>query len=235
MPPKRSKQQQHRVTKRSRQARSKTGPPAESRSATTTSEADSPVYFWRVSGQAGYLSQWYPCAFRDDKDPSIIYPTAEHYMMYQKAVLFSDPDVGAQILATPDPREVKALGRKVANFSEAVWNARREAIVRRGNLLKFTRPVDPEDGWWMVRVGGEESGESVSIRELLLRTGDREIVEASPLDRIWGIGFGPDKAESMRKRWGLNLLGKALMAVREELRKEAKGQEGGVPESGRDK
>lgn len=157
-------------------------------------------------------------------------------MMYQKAVLFSDPDVGAEILATPDPRGVKALGRKVSNFSEDVWKAHREEIVRRGNLLKFTRPVDPEDGWWMVRVdGGEggEGGESASIRELLLRTGDREIVEASPMDRIWGIGFGAAKAESMRKRWGLNLLGKALMAVREELRKEAEGKER-VSQSGMD-
>ncbi|KAL2174699.1 uncharacterized protein P884DRAFT_208233 [Thermothelomyces heterothallicus CBS 202.75] len=233
MPPKRSKPQ-HQKTKRIRVARPETGPPAESQSPTAKSEADSPVYFWRMSDPAGYLSQWYPCAFSDDKDPSITYPTAEHYMMHQKAVLFSDLEVGAEILATLDPREVKALGRKVSNFSDAVWNARREEIVRRGNLLKFTRPVDPEDGWWMVQVDGEggEGGESVSIRELLLRTGDREIVEASPLDRIWGIGFSAAKAESMRKRWGLNLLGKALMAVREELRKEAKGQEG-APKSGK--
>ncbi|KAL2155124.1 hypothetical protein VTH82DRAFT_3800 [Thermothelomyces myriococcoides] len=236
MPPKRSKQQQHRSTKRSKMARLDTSPSAGQESSAARSEADSPVYFWRVSDSAGYLSQWYPCAFRDDKDLSIIYPTAEHYMMYQKAVLFSDPDVGAEILATPDPRGVKALGRKVSNFSEDVWKANREEIVRRGNLLKFTRPVDPEDGWWMVRVdGGEggEGGESASIRELLLRTGDREIVEASPMDRIWGIGFGAAKAESMRKRWGLNLLGKALMAVREELRKEAEGKER-VSQSGMD-
>ncbi|KAK4251223.1 hypothetical protein C7999DRAFT_10993 [Corynascus novoguineensis] len=235
MPPKRSKPR-HRVSEVSRAPK---GPPK--RRLLPTHKLKPTVskpriqYFWRETDPVtGYLSQWYPCAFSDDKDPSIIYQTAEHYMMYQKAVLFSDPAAGAEILAAPHPRQVKALGRQINGFSDAVWHARREEIVRRGNLLKFTRPVDVEDGWWKVRVGdegndggdGEGGNEKVSIRELLLRTGDREIVEASPRDRIWGIGFGAARAGSMRKRWGLNLLGKALMAVREELRKEAKGQDG---------
>lgn len=151
------------------------------------------------------------------------------YMMYRKALLFSDPTVGAKILAAAHPRLVKALGRKVANFSDSVWHAHREEIVRKGNVLKFTRPVDVGDGAWIVKVppppgaGGEgegEEGEGVSIRELLLRTGEREIVEASPMDRVWGIGFGAARAGSVRERWGLNLLGKALMVVRGELRKE---------------
>ncbi|KAL2198969.1 hypothetical protein P885DRAFT_58379 [Corynascus similis CBS 632.67] len=231
MPPKRSRPQHRvaRVSQARRAAQQKASPSPQNQS--NGLETSSPVYFWRETDPVtGYLSQWYPCAFSDDKDPSIIYQTAEHYMMYQKAVLFSDPAAGAEILTASHPREVKALGRQVNGFSDAVWHARREEIVRRGNLLKFTRPVDVEDGWWKVRVGdggdGEGGKESVSIRELLLRTEDREIVEASPRDRIWGIGFGAARAGSMRKRWGLNLLGKALMAVREELRKEAKGQDG---------
>jgi predicted NAD-dependent protein-ADP-ribosyltransferase YbiA (DUF1768 family) len=153
------------------------------------------------------------------------------YMMYHKALLFSDPTVGAEILAAPHPRLVKALGRKVANFDDAVWNAHREAIVRRGNVLKFTRPVDEEDGAWMVKVlagdDGEEGGEGVSIRELVMRTGEREIVDESPMDRIWGIGFGAAKAGSVRHRWGLNLLGKALMVVRAELREGDEAKEDG--------
>ena len=146
-------------------------------------------------------------------------------MMYQKALLFSDHAVAAEILAASHPREVKALGRKVSGFSDAVWNAEREEIVRKGNLLKFTRPADVEDGFWIVRPEDKEEGEEVveagvSIRERLLGTGEREIVEASPMDRIWGIGFGPARAESVRARWGLNLLGKALMAVRKQLKEE---------------
>lgn len=165
-------------------------------------------------------------------------------MMYQKALLFSDPAVASEILAASHPRAVKALGRKVANFSDAVWHAHREAIVRKGNLLKFTRPADEADGRWIVapvpvpvRVEGEgeeeegeeeeAEGEGVSMRELLLRTGEREIVEASPMDRIWGIGFGAAKAGSVgRQRWGLNLLGRALMAVRAELREAQEGAGG---------
>ncbi|GAB1310054.1 NADAR domain-containing protein [Madurella fahalii] len=191
----------------------------------------SPVYFWReTEPETGYLSQWYPCAFSDDKDPSIIYHTAEHYMMYQKAILFDDATIAAQILSTPqdDPRGVKALGRKVSNFDDSKWNKNRLEIVRRGNLLKFTRPADKEDGKWI-------AGDGRSLKEMLLGTGEKELVEASPMDRIWGIGFGARRAgEVGRERWGLNLLGKALMAVREELVKEevAKGGREGEGEVG---
>ncbi|KAL2131566.1 hypothetical protein VTI74DRAFT_4890 [Chaetomium olivicolor] len=217
-----------------------------------TDPSSSPVYFWRDSEpEGGYLSQWYPCAFSDDADPSIVYPTAEHYMMYQKALLFSDRAVGAQILAASHPRQVKALGRKVSNFDEKVWHAHREEIVRKGNWLKFTRPLDVNDGKWIItpppppspaegQVDSSEGkgdgvskaeGEGVSLKELLLRTGDRELVEASPMDRIWGIGFGAARAGTVgRERWGLNLLGKALMAVRGELRRM---EEGGRQEGGR--
>ncbi|KAK4116910.1 DUF1768-domain-containing protein [Canariomyces notabilis] len=147
-------------------------------------------------------------------------------MMYQKALLFNDRTVAAQILSASHPRQVKALGRKVSNFSDDVWHAHREEIVRRGNMLKFTRPVDEKDGKWEVVAAGAQDGTtgSKNLRELLLATGDREIVEASPMDRIWGIGFGAANAGKVgRERWGLNLLGRALMAVREELR----GREGG--------
>ncbi|KAK4153377.1 hypothetical protein C8A00DRAFT_43669 [Chaetomidium leptoderma] len=239
MPPKTSKPQ-HRVTKRTKPTRSKKTPRKpqtpimNNNNNNNENPSTSPVYFWRETDPSvGYLSQWYPCAFTDDTNPSIIYPTAEHYMMYQKALLFSDPAVGAEILAAGHPRAVKALGRKVANFDEAVWKARREAIVRKGSLLKFTRPVDVDDGQWVVVQGqgegeGEGEGEEgLSLRELLLRTGEREIVEASPMDRIWGIGFGAARAGTVRARWGLNLLGKALMVVRGELREEEIGKKGG--------
>lgn len=155
-------------------------------------------------------------------------------MMYHKAQLFSDATTAAQILSARHPRQVKALGRRVANFDEAAWAAAREAIVRRGNLLKFTRPVvkvqDDNDEEAAARGGGKSR-----LRERLLATGERELVEASPTDRIWGIGFGEARARAGtvgRERWGLNLLGKVLMEVRGLLRE---GESGRREEEGKGK
>ncbi|EXF75197.1 hypothetical protein CFIO01_06155 [Colletotrichum fioriniae PJ7] len=171
----------------------------------------SPIYFWRETGPEGYLSQWWTSnpftqsplssSSPSPSSTSITFKTAEHYMMHAKALLFADPSVALSILKADHPRKVKALGRKVHNFNEAQWNENRERIVREGNLLKFR--AAPE------------------LRKQLLATGDRELVEASPMDRIWGIGFAPDKAAGAdRGRWGLNLLGKILMEVRTVLREE---------------
>ncbi|ATY65860.1 protein T24A6.7 [Cordyceps militaris] len=155
------------------------------------------VYFWRESDpELGWLSQWYYCPFRDDENPERIYPTAEHYMMYQKAILFDDNEVGEEILAAGHPREVKALGRKVRGFSEKKWVYNREKIVHKANILKFTTAVT-EEGFGK---------------------GTTELVEASPQDRIWGVGYGSKNAPVNRTKWGKNLLGKALMEVRDVLR-----------------
>ncbi|KAK1623540.1 hypothetical protein BDP81DRAFT_299314, partial [Colletotrichum phormii] len=136
----------------------------------------------------------------------ITFKTAEHYMMHAKALLFTDPSVALSVLKADHPRKVKALGRKVHNFNEAVWNENRERIVREGNLLKFRS--------------------APGLRRQLLATGGRELVEASPRDRIWGIGFAPEKAAGVdRDRWGLNLLGKILMEVRGVLRDEEEVEE----------
>lgn len=120
--------------------------------------------------------------------------------MYRKAILFNDLPVAAEVLRAGHPRKAKSLGRKVHNFSDKVWNAERERIVRQANLLRFRADQ--------------------AICEKLLATGDRELVEASPYDAIWGIGFIEAHAEDMRSEWGLNLLGKALMEVRKILREE---------------
>ncbi|KAK1689398.1 hypothetical protein BDP55DRAFT_507301, partial [Colletotrichum godetiae] len=171
------------------------------------------IYFWRETGQEGYLSQWWTSnPFTQSPSPSssssssssptpITFKTAEHYMMHAKALLFTDPSVALSVLKAGHPRKVKALGRKVHNFNDAVWNENRERIVREGNLLKFRS--------------------APGLRRQLLATGERELVEASPRDRIWGIGFAPEKAADVhRDRWGLNLLGKILMEVRGVLRDE---------------
>lgn len=133
--------------------------------------------------------------------------------MYHKAVLFNDLPIAKEILETSNPKKQKALGRVVKGFDPKVWNANRERIVEEGSYFKFKYGADEGE------LGDDETG--LTLRERLLATGDREIVEASPMDKIWGIGFGWKNAERRRAHWGLNLLGKALMKVRDRLRAEA--------------
>ncbi len=145
------------------------------------------------------FSQWYEAAFTDGEHQ---FATAEHYMMYHKAMLFDDIDTAKQILACRHPNEAKQWGRKVRNFDETKWNAARFDIVVQGNLLKFAQ--HPE------------------LQDFLLQTGDRILVEASPVDNIWGIGLAADDEHSQQpQHWrGLNLLGYALMQVREQLQEQ---------------
>ncbi|KAF1959795.1 DUF1768-domain-containing protein [Byssothecium circinans] len=176
-------------------------------SASTTTPASKPVYFWKPTQGNGYLGQWYWSPFTHNNDT---YHTAEMWMMVQKARLFGDEDVAVQMLATTDPRRHKALGREVKGFREGVWDANKRQIVTEGNMHKFTISDDAE-----------------MLRGMLFETGERELVEASPMDRIWSIGYAEKNAEFNRKRWGQNLLGKVLMDVRTRLRELEKEKEKG--------
>lgn len=176
---------------------------------------DSYFFFWKPDTQHGWASQWYPSPFKARIDITVPthdiairtdeqyeFPTAEHWMMACKAALFGDDAVLAKVLAADagDMRYVKALGREVQKFEDKVWKAAREEAVFWGNMHKFRQ--------------NEE------LKETLLATGERVLVEASPRDRIWGIGFGEKRALDVKERWGLNLLGKALERVREVLKEE---------------
>lgn len=142
------------------------------------------------------LSQWYPCQFEVD---GVTYTSAEQYMMAEKARLFGDEKIRTEILSISDPRTCKALGRKVKNFDKAVWDKKKEDIVRNGNFEKFMQ--------------------NDALRNFLLSTGDKVLVEASPTDRVWGIGLGKNNPDALDpKKWrGQNLLGFILMAVRNEM------------------
>ncbi|UTW54380.1 NADAR family protein [Kordiimonas sp. SCSIO 12610] len=147
------------------------------------------------------LSQWYPSPFyhNPNDQSSTRYATAEHYMMVQKAVLFHDYDIAKKILADDDPARAKELGRQVSNFDSAIWNAKNYYTVFDGNVLKFSQ--NPE------------------LKDYLLSTGKRILVEASPNDKIWGIGMTEDHSDACNPaRWkGENLLGFALMKARSYL------------------
>ncbi|KAG2003408.1 hypothetical protein CC2G_004008 [Coprinopsis cinerea AmutBmut pab1-1] len=173
------------------------------------------VFFWKTNEIHGWGSQWYPSAFSatiplspEGEQETVTFPSAEHWMMVQKAILFSDFEIAHTILevtsvSSSDLANVKALGRQVSNFDEKKWVENRERIVLEGNLHKFRQ--------------NEE------LKALLLATGEKKIVEASPRDRIWGIGFGEKNALNVVDRWGLNLLGKALEETRRILREEEAG------------
>ncbi|GAB1639784.1 NADAR family protein [Krasilnikovia sp. MM14-A1259] len=160
------------------------------------------LFFWGHQPErdgsigGGCLSQWWPAPFTLDGHS---FATAEHYMMWRKATLFGDDAMAQRILAAPHPHAAKALGSRVTGFDEKTWAEQRFPIVMAGNLAKF--------------------GQHAPLRAFLIGTGPRVLVEASPVDRIWGIGLTrDDPAATDPSQWqGQNLLGFALMHVRDVL------------------
>lgn len=166
------------------------------------------LFFWGhtplPAGEIGKpcLSQWWPASFSID---GLRYPTAEHFMMAEKARLFGDEEMRARILKATSPSEAKQFGRDVRGFDDSVWERSRIEFVVRGNLAKF--------------------GQNSELNSFLLNTEDHVLVEASPVDRIWGIGLAADdgRVENPEQWQGLNLLGFALMEVRHLLRASGAG------------
>ena len=160
------------------------------------------TFFW-----SGPFSQWHRSPFTLDGQ---IYVTAEQYMMAEKARLFSDSEALQRILATSEPRQQKALGRRVRGFEADRWQAVARNIVFRGNRAKFTTHRD--------------------LLALLLETDGTTLVEASPFDMIWGIGLAvDDPAAGDRSAWrGMNWLGETLTRLRDTLQAEQRA--GGIPE-----
>jgi ribA/ribD-fused uncharacterized protein len=158
------------------------------------------LHFWghrpRPDGQlgAGCLSQWWPSPFTVD---GVRYATAEHWMMASKARLFGDAEAERMAVEARNPALAKKAGRLVRGFDGTTWERERFGIVVEGSVHKFA--ADP------------------GLRAFLLGTGNRVLVEASPMDRIWGIGLAADDERAADpERWrGLNLLGFALMEARE--------------------
>lgn len=160
------------------------------------------VLFWGHTAPKGggvgphLFSQWWPQEFEVD---GVSYRSAEHYMMAEKARLFDDDSSLRKILAAKSPAEAKAEGRRVQGFTDELWVKHRDDVVFRASVGKF--------------------GSDAVLRDYLVGTGDRVLVEASPRDRIWGIGMGRNNpsAEKPSEWQGLNLLGFALMRARAAL------------------
>ncbi|WP_435234704.1 NADAR family protein [Psychromonas sp. PT13] len=156
------------------------------------------VFFWGhkkpdVGISKTCFSQWYDSPFSADGNKFI---TAEHYMMFHKAMLFNDVNSAEKVLRAKNPGEAKSIGREVLGFNEEIWLAKRFEIVVKANVAKFQS--------------------NAALKEFLLNTHHRVLVEASPVDKVWGIGLAEDNKSSENPNlWkGENLLGFALMETR---------------------
>ena len=148
-----------------------------------------PYYFY-----GGYCSQWYPSKF---EYKGVTYTSAEQWMMAMKALCMKDYLSYTKIMNSTDPKYMKQVGRNMKNYDDKKWSEQRYDVVVFGNFLKFNQNIE--------------------LREWLINTKDQLIVEASPIDKIWGIGLSVKDAYAGKKWQGDNLLGKAIMEVREKL------------------
>lgn len=155
------------------------------------------VLFYHEYEENGYLSNWYKSDFYVHGKK---YCCSEQYMMEQKAILFGDFDTAEKIMQETNQQNIKNLGRAAKGFNEKIWDGNKQIIMYRGLMAKFTQNVD--------------------LREKLVSTGNAILVEASPTDKIWGISMSADDPDAldMNKWKGENLLGFALMAVRDDLK-----------------
>ncbi len=156
-------------------------------------ETDNYVFFY---GKNDHFSNFYKTNFKVN---DITFSCGEQYIMYSKAKLFSDDIIANQILQETSPSKMKALGRKVKNYNDKIWVQSREDITFNGLIHKYKQnPI---------------------LKEQILNTNNKIIVEASPTDRIWGIGMGVSNPElENQNKWGQNILGKILMRVRKNIK-----------------
>lgn len=156
------------------------------------------ICFHNLDEENAYLSNWYPSDFTVN---GINFSSMEQYMMYQKALRFGDTKIADKILATDDVAKIKKLGREVQRYDDSVWNGVRQIIVYEGLTAKFSQNED--------------------LKAKLLETKDVILAECAVRDKIWGIGLSmTDEKRFDKDKWkGQNLLGYALMLVREHLSK----------------
>ena len=150
------------------------------------------------------LSPWYGCRFEID---GIKYCSLEQYMKAEKASLFEDEDIRSKIMSTSAHEVIKKLGREVKNFDEKKWTEVKFDLAVKGNLAKFEQ--------------------NLSLKEYLLSTADRILVETHPYDSIWGVGL-PEGHMDIRQpeNWpGTNLMGFSLMVVRDCIKAKASFEE----------
>ena len=156
-------------------------------------------FFHNTNEPFGFLSNWYLSDFTVD---GTAFTSMEQYIMYSKCICFGDSITAKEVLATDDTAEQKALGRKVQNYIDNVWAGKRQLIALKGLYAKFSQNTD--------------------LKKLLLDTGDAFLVECAVNDKVWACGIDlRDESRTDAGKWsGQNILGFALMEVRELLKKQ---------------
>ena len=154
------------------------------------------VFFWKLEQENEEFSNFYPCIFKVE---GIKYNCVEQYMMSRKALLFGDTKVFNAVIKESDPDKIKSLGRLVEGFDPDKWDKCKWEIVYNGNYAKYEQ--------------------NPKLRNKLIRTGNAILAEASPYDKIWGIGLDRDDplAKQPDNLNGENLLGRILETIREEF------------------
>ncbi|KAI8962248.1 DUF1768-domain-containing protein [Daldinia sp. FL1419] len=182
-------------------------------------ESDDIVYYWQPSEpKYGFLSMWYQSPFQDVYDVDIVYPSAQHYFLYHKALLFGERDLANAILGTDTADEACNVASNMENYDHDVWIRERERIAFDANWHKFTAPTVHCE--CCVRRYEEQGHRPPQFKDSLLATGNRQIIEASPSDRFWGSGYGSGIAWNEREDWGVNMMGIILMRVRDRIRRD---------------
>jgi hypothetical protein len=156
---------------------------------------DTHIYFWD-----GIYSNWHPCQLTDHQT-NLKFENTEQAFMWYKAVCFNDTEIQKQVEKTPSPKAVKMLGRQIKSYDDAIWSKVRFEKMVYVNMLKFSQNSE--------------------FKNELLETKNKILVEASPYDKVWGVGLGENDALILDSaNWnGLNLLGEALMTVRQMVSK----------------
>jgi hypothetical protein len=163
------------------------------------------VFFWKQDAKNGIFSNWSKHSFteqinsNDSDNGKLFFNTAEHYLMYSKAMLFGDLEIAEKILKESGPLSVKHLGRQVKNYNDKIWALHKENIMF--SALKLKTEQNPD------------------VKEALMKTGTKVMAEASPYDKIWGIGLSENDPRALdQTKWnGQNLLGSLWMKLRHDL------------------
>jgi ribA/ribD-fused uncharacterized protein len=163
-------------------------------------ETKTEIYFYNLDNEFDYMSNFYKTQFTDENN--ITFNCSEQYFMYQKCLLFDGNNTKLlnKILQESSAMEIKKYGRLVKNYDDIVWNNVRYDIMKNALILKFTQ--------------------NNNLKNKLLSTQTKTLYEASKYDKIWGIGFYASTAiVTDKNKFGMNLLGKCLMEVRDIINK----------------